>query len=152
MKEIVGEIIWKGIRMTSPSFSCVEKKTMPKQNSLFGIVSAIYLHKKLKIKKMKECFYMQKLEVQSLREKCLNIKTIAHDASFCFYVFPPFMRKIYAEACPSQMLIIRIMWATLFPLSFKQQIPEGTKEYYRCGESCLEFVNAANTCWSSKSF
>lgn len=24
---------------------------MPKQNSLFGIVSAIYLHKKLKIKK-----------------------------------------------------------------------------------------------------
>lgn len=55
--------------------------------------------------------------------------------SVSMYFLSPIMRKIYAEACLSQMLIIRIMWATLFALSFKQQIPEGTKEYNRCGES-----------------
>ena len=62
------------------------------------------------------------------------------------------MREIYAEACPSQMLIMRIMSATLLPLFFKQQIPAETEEYNRCGGNCLEFGNATNTCWSSKSF
>lgn len=50
---------------------------------------------------------MSRRELQSQREKHLNIKTTAHDVSF--YALAPIMRKMYAEACPSQMLIIRIM-------------------------------------------
>lgn len=38
------------------------------------------------------------------KRKQLNIKTTA-DASF--YALAPIMRKRYAEACPSQMLIIK---------------------------------------------
>ena len=86
-------------------------------------------------KKLRNSVYVQKKELQSQREKHLNIKTTARDASF--YALAPIMRKMYAEACPSQMLIIRIMQATLFLFSFKQQVPEGTKECNRLGEKNL---------------
>lgn len=110
------------------------EKTFAKQ--IVHLDSPIFIWAKRFLKKdLRNSVYMQKREVQSQREKQLNIKTTAHDASF--YALAPIMRKRYAEACPSQMLIIRIMWATLFSFPFKQQVPEGTKECNRCGENNL---------------
>ena len=65
------------------------------------------MSKKIKKKNVRNSVYAQKREVQSQREKQLNIKTTAHDASF--HTLAPIMRKRYADACPSQTLIIRII-------------------------------------------
>ena len=108
------------------------EKTFAKQ--IVHLASPTFIWAKRK-KKVRNSVYAQKREVQSQREKQLNIKTTAHDASF--HTLAPIMKKRYADACPSQMLIIRIMWATLFSCSFKQQVPGGTKECNRCGENNL---------------
>lgn len=87
---------------------------------------------------------MQQLEVQFQREKCFHIKTTDHN-DHSESVRPPVMREICAEARPSWMVIMRVTSAALFPLFPEQQVPAGTEEYSRCGESCLEFGKATNT-------